>query len=251
MRFPTPMVPTLLVPALFLVACGPDEPPVDSATPEPIAVNVRMSNTSTAPLQTSTGADYEVMFAPGILIVHDDSFALYEPGMPILFPGLEALAEDGNNAPLIAQLEGLPGVWKVESYAALDEDYNSAPMLPGDSAILSELAEPGARLTVAAMYGESNDVFAATPPEGVPLWNEDGTAAVGSLTDTLAFWDAGTEVNEEPGMGANQPMRQLAPDTGPDENGVVVQVDLVDASNFDYPSPQSVLAVDVEAAPTE
>lgn len=103
------MRPTPLI-FLALAACGGSEPPGDSGSAiDPVQVLVRMTNVSPAPQTTSTGETFEVMFAPGVLIVHDASFALYEPGMPILFPGMEALAEDGNNAPLIDQIEGLPG----------------------------------------------------------------------------------------------------------------------------------------------
>jgi hypothetical protein len=37
----------------------------------------------------------------------------------------------------------------------------------------------------------------------------------------MILWDAGTEVNEEPGIGPSQGPRQKAPNTGETENGVV------------------------------
>ena len=37
----------------------------------------------------------------------------------------------------------------------------------------------------------------------------------------MVLWDAGTEVDQEPGMGSDQGPRQKAPNTGVAENGVV------------------------------
>jgi hypothetical protein len=57
--------------------------------------------------------------------------------------------------------------------------------------------------------------------------------AVGTLTvvGALALWDAGTEVNELPGVGLSEAPRQSGPDTGPDENGNVRIV----SDGFTYP----------------
>jgi hypothetical protein len=42
----------------------------------------------------------------------------------------------------------------------------------------------------------------------------------GDITSQILLWDAGTEVNEEPGLGPNQAPLQPAPNTGPVEHGV-------------------------------
>jgi hypothetical protein len=39
------------------------------------------------------------------------------------------------------------------------------------------------------------------------------------------MWDAGTEVNQEPGIGPDQGPRQKAPNTGKAENGMVRKID--------------------------
>jgi hypothetical protein len=37
----------------------------------------------------------------------------------------------------------------------------------------------------------------------------------------MVLWDAGTELDQEPGIGSDQGPRQKAPNTGEAENGVV------------------------------
>jgi hypothetical protein len=46
----------------------------------------------------------------------------------------------------------------------------------------------------------------------------------GDVTGMILLWDAGTEVNEQPGVGLYQAPRQSGPDTGPAEGGDVRQV---------------------------
>ena len=65
--------------------------------------------------------------------------------------------------------------------------------------------------------------------------------ASGDITNQLELWDAGTEVNEEPGVGLNQAPRQGGPDTGETENGTVRIVDDI----YTYPSLSDVIKVTV------
>jgi hypothetical protein len=70
------------------------------------------------------------------------------------------------------------------------------------------------------MFGQSNDLFYA-PKEGMALFDQQNKPLQGDITRTLVLWDAGTEVNQEPGAGPDQAPRQKAPNTGAVENGVV------------------------------
>ena len=47
------------------------------------------------------------------------------------------------------------------------------------------------------------------------------TLRVTEKESLIILWDAGTEVNQEPGIGPDQGPRQKAPNTGKAENGVV------------------------------
>ena len=77
---------------------------------------------------------------------------------------------------------------------------------------------PGAvtKLSFITMFVQSNDLFFGPDEMGIELYN-NGTRVTGDVTDQVALWDAGTEVNEEPGTGPNQAPRQTGPNTGTDE----------------------------------
>ena len=70
------------------------------------------------------------------------------------------------------------------------------------------------------MMGQSNDWFYAPAESGIDLF-ENGRGISGDITSQMVLWDAGTEVDQEPGIGSDQGPRQKAPNTGVAENGVV------------------------------
>ena len=74
------------------------------------------------------------------------------------------------------------------------------------------------------MFVASNDWFFAPGEKGIALFDEEGNPIRGDVTDQIRLWDAGTEVNEEPGVGPNQAPRQALPDTGEEENAVIREV---------------------------
>ena len=108
---------------------------------------------------------------------------------------------------------------------------------------------PGAttRLSFVTMFVQSNDLFFAPGEEGITLF-ENGVRSLGDVTDQVDLWDAGTEVNEEPGVGPNQAPRQGGPDTGEDENGSVVLVSQ-NGDGFTYPEVGDLIEVIIEAIP--
>jgi len=61
------------------------------------------------------------------------------------------------------------------------------------------------------MFAQSNDLFFAPEPNGIPLFDAAGRARSGDSPDSIVLWDAGTEMNEQPGAGPNQAPRQAAP----------------------------------------
>src|SRR5262249_1030302 len=91
---------------------------------------------------------------------------------------------------------------------------------PGDTFEFKVTAKPGERLTIATMFAQSNDLFYAPKEEGIALFDASGKPVAGDITSQILLWDAGTEVNEEPGLGPNQAPLQPAPNTGPAEHGV-------------------------------
>jgi hypothetical protein len=75
-------------------------------------------------------------------------------------------------------------------------------------------------LSLITMFGQSNDWFYAPVRQGIDLF-ENGKPLSGDITGRFMLFDAGTEVNEEPGVGANQAPRQKGANTGAAENGKV------------------------------
>jgi len=212
----------------LLVACsgGDDEAgTLEGTTPpaEPVDIQIVLTNLSSpGDLVSSTGIPDDHVFAPGIAVVHDDHWALFSEGVAA-DAGVEALAEDGNNAPLLDTLEAA-GAVDAAAFAAKDDTYADAPMLPGDEAVLWVEAVPGDHLTVATMVGQSNDWFASVVPGGFRLFDADGAVREGDHTAELRFYDAGTEADEEYGAGASQAPRQAAPGEGDAGEGYLEEV---------------------------
>jgi hypothetical protein len=95
------------------------------------------------------------------------------------------------------------------------------PIGPGGAYEFTVNAAPKTRLFLTMMFGQSNDLFYATDAAGISLFDEKGNPISGDVTDKLILWDAGTEINEELGIGPNQAPRQKGANSGPTETGVV------------------------------
>lgn len=159
--------------------------------------------------------------APVFYALHDDSWSLFTAGAEDRGEGLETLAEDGSPADLVASHDGAAGVGLAAAAAETIENPGApGPAMPGQSyrfTVSASAEHP--YLTLASMIVQSNDVFLAPPASGIRLVDESGApraaeAVQADLRSRLALWDAGTERNEVPGVGVNQPMRQAGPNTG-------------------------------------
>jgi hypothetical protein len=167
---------------------------------------ISIENTSLA------GNAFKTPLSPVFWATHATSVSLFEVGAASS-DALESLAEDGMPNALITALTGMNGIGDVGTFAAQSD--------PGETAMFSVAPTTAApNLSFATMVGETNDVFLATPPEGVALLGATGDPRPAAdveaeLRRVLALWDAGSEANEVPAAGTNQAPRQPAPDTGP------------------------------------
>lgn len=88
------------------------------------------------------------------------------------------------------------------------------PIGPGGAYEFTFLAGPGMRLSFATMFVPSNDFFYGPDGAGIALFDDMGMPVSGDVTAQVQLWDAGSEENQEPGVGADQVQRQSGPDTG-------------------------------------
>ena len=203
---------------------------------------VRIENISAADgLVTDGGAKYPFALSPGMFVVNHRKHYFFDEGGRA-DAALEAQAEDGNPELLSKKyLTKVGGVYMGVFNKPVGSEM-PGPILPGGVYEFTFTATEGMRLSLIAMYGQSNDLFYA-PKRALELFDENGEPLTGDITASLALWDAGTEVNQAPGIGDEQAPRQKEKNTGTAEKGRVGLV--MDA--FSYPDTKDVLRVTITA----
>ena len=184
--------------------------------------------------------------APVVWAVHKGANPFLSDGMDHRPKGLEALAEDGNPEGLATAVGMIADVSAHGVAAVPDMAMEAGPALPGHAYSFTFDAADGDKLSFATMFVQSNDLFYSTGTEGLSLYT-DMKSISGDVTGQIILYDAGTEVNEEPGMGSNQPLRQSGPNVGMDEMGSVQPVSETN-DGFMYPGTASVIKVSVHQA---
>jgi hypothetical protein len=112
--------------------------------------------------------------------------------------------------------------------------------VPGQAYEFEIAAEPGQVLSTAWMFGQSNDLFYSND-RPIALFDAAGKPVTGDMTTQLSLWDAGTEVNEEPGLGPNQGPRQRTPEAGVTERQGIAHV----RDRYTYPRTGDVLRLTI------
>ena len=209
-----------------------------------VTFTIRVENVSTPKtLKLSNGTTAPAPTAPLLWTITDEGNPLFTPGQPDRGQGLERLAEDGNPGVLADYIvQNLKSVVHSGVVTVPSGDNGPGPITPGKAYEFTISAAPGQRLTLAMMFGQSNDLFYAPGPKAIALFDAKGKPLSVDVTSQLQLWDAGTEVNEEPGLGPNQAPRQAAPNTGPAEHGAVMLV----KDQFRYPRISEVVRVSVK-----
>ena len=201
-------------------------------------------------LNTSKGAQ-PVPLSPGAYAVHSDGNPIFTPGQQAS-EGLERVAEDGFPVTLVEEMEtsllkelvGADNV--VEPGIFLSLEGGLPPLSPGEEATFFLTAAEGEALSFATMFVPSNDLFFAPGEDGISLFG-DGSPMSGDVTDQLTLWDAGTEENQEPGVGPDiKPKQPLtAIDVGPKADNPVRPIEEVD-DEYEYPAVSDVIQVTIE-----
>jgi hypothetical protein len=217
-------------------------------------LRVRIENVSTATtLSTTAGgeaSEQPVPLSPGAFAVHSPDEPVFAAGEPERSNGLEEIAEDGRPGRLVETLGARDSVTAAGAFTTPVGADGAGPIGPG-SAYEFEAditrSGPDNYLSLALMFIPSNDAFYALGGEsGLKLVDGD-ELVTGDVTDHVALWDAGTEVNQEPGVGDQQVQRQRGGPgsfVGDPEREVVTPMH--DVNGYDYPATEDVVRVTVE-----
>jgi hypothetical protein len=257
-RRPTPAV--LLLAATAIAPALAAQVPAGAGSRPATRFTVRIENVSTtSTLPLSSGGAMAILLSPVVWAVHTAGNPLLTPGQLEPGLGLEGLAEAGMARPFAAKVKGVAGVSAsgvankpaVAMPKAGQSREPASPLL--DSGYQFEFvveARPGDRLSFALMLGPSNDGLVATGAEGIALFDASGRPVSGDVTAMVSLWDAGTEVNEEPGLGPNQGLRQSAPHAGDPERRPVRPMSDAEFGSL-WPPPRHIVKVTLDPAPKQ
>lgn len=210
-----------------------------------VRFTVRYENITTGEiLKSSTGKTAPLAVAPGLWVVGTISAPIFKTGEKDWGHGLESLAEDGDPSKQAEYCKTHKGIVAAGAYNTPVGATMPGPITPGNVFEFTFEATKGQKLFLANMWGQSNDLFFGTNELGIELFDAKDRPISGDITSKLFLYDAGTEVNEEPGFGPNQGPRQSGPNTGVDERGVVRPV----LDQYIYPSVAGTIRVTITPA---
>jgi hypothetical protein len=144
-------------------------------------------------LKLPDGSTTKAPISPGTAVVHSGANPLFTIGQPAS-EGLQRQAEAGQPDDLINAVKDAPGVSAVVMFQRTDT--------------FTIKAKPGEMLTFATMFGQSNDCFYAPKGGDIALFDQSGRPIMGDRAVEVVLYDAGTEVNQIPGVGPDQGPRQ-------------------------------------------
>ncbi len=187
------------------------------------------------------GTKYPFALSPGFYTLSNHKMDLFKVDKKAS-GALEAQAEDGNPELFKNKLLTVLGGINIGIFNKPVGSDMASPIFSGGVFEFEFSATEGTKLDLVTMYGQSNDLFYG-PEMAINLFDANGNPLTGDITDKFLLWDAGTEVNQAPGLGADQGPRQKGPNTGAAENGVVRLVN----DGFSYPNTKDVLRITITA----
>lgn len=212
------------------------------AAPKQTTFEVTVTNVSAFGLLDTERAGGTVPLSPGVYAVAKGSDNPMFQNGKVASDGIEDIAEDGNTAELLAEVDSNNRVTDSGVFATMDGPIAPA-LFTGTSATFTVTASPGDRLYLATMFVQSNDFFFADSGHGIKLFN-GSTPVEGDITSGIDLWDSGTEQDTAPGTGPDQKPVQLTDDQGPAENSVVLLASQT-GDGFDLPADESVIEVTI------
>lgn len=233
--------------ALFIAALLASAPAIAGAQPKTAGTTfiVKIENVSTPQTLRLANGGAAAPIAPGVWVVSRTDSPVFASDTYDRGKGLESLAEDGDPGALAASLKTAKGVLSSGVFDTPVGDDKPGIAGSGKAYEFKVEATPGCRLHFNTMFAESNDAFYSPLENGIPLFDAKGQPVSGDVTRHIVLWDAGTEVNQAPGAGADQALRQAKANTGASEHNRIAP--LHDA--FEWPGVDQVLRVTITPTP--
>lgn len=190
-------------------------------------------------LSANTGIT--VPLAPGAFAVYEGSNPLFTSGVTFPENGIEGVAEDGSTDQIASALAAEVNVRESGVFAQPVGATDNGPIGPGGSYQFTFRAQDGDYLNFATMFVQSNDLFYAASNSGINLF-DNGNPISGDITDMILLWDAGTELNQEPGIGGYQAPRQPGANMGPADSDQTVRIV---NDGYTYPMTNQIIRVTI------
>jgi hypothetical protein len=153
-------------------------------------------------LQLGAMPDRTVPLSPGVWAVYDDSAEpFFMVGQPADL-GTERIAEEGMPDVKESAIAGSAGVDEYGIFQSPGGPDGGNAIAAGESATFTFEAMEGQKLQLMTMFGPSNDWFYAFEG-GLELFM-NGSPIEGNVTSSILLYDAGTELDEMPGLGLTQ-----------------------------------------------
>lgn len=229
----------LLISSLTFTACDDDDDPIITRTFTVTIQNV--SNATT--LQPGAMPDRTAPLSPGVWAVLESGsiFSLNsEAELKV-----ERLAEEGSTDMLTTSFSGNGDIEDHGEFSAPGGADNSPVIGSGESVTFSFDANPGDKLQIMTMFGQSNDWFYAFASGGLSLFNGDNSIN-GDHSGQLILYDAGTELDEMPGLGVTQkPDHPNTIDVGPPDLVDMITNAMSRHTSFIIPATNSVIKITI------
>ena len=192
----------------------------------------------------STAGTYEIAFTnlsggqpmtPPVVAIHDSSVNLFSIGTAASTE-LQAIAENGNNDPMVALAGSLEEV--SAAGVAFVDAANPGPVQPGETATLTLETDAVAHVFSAVnMIVCTNDGFSGTNSHALPTGTE-------TITFDVLPYDAGTEVNVLNADYWVPPCGGNGENMHDDENGVTgAHQGQSGTGNFDFAGAEAILRI--------
>jgi hypothetical protein len=189
--------------------------------------------------------DRTAPLSPGLWAVYD-SGTLFDVGQPASL-GTQRLAEEGMPAIKTSEIVSADFTSSNGEFISPGGPDAGNGLAAGESATFTFEARPDQKLQIMTMFGQSNDWFYAFGNGGIELFNGD-TPISGDITSKIVLYDAGTELDEMPGLGLFQkPDHPNTIDVGAVDPINMIQAAVVRHPTFIIPPTTGVIRVSVSS----